>query len=57
MTDKNSKAKDSLYEGRDKMFMDIDRMTNEGLGGGYIATKNVNGSIEESTVDTMNIPE
>jgi len=57
LTNNEPKAQDSLYEGRDKMFMDIDRMTNEGLGGGYITSKNVNGLIEESTVDTMNLPE
>ncbi|SDZ69124.1 hypothetical protein SAMN05421736_1491 [Evansella caseinilytica] len=25
---------DSLYEGRDKAMLDVDRMTNEGLAGG-----------------------
>lgn len=28
--------KDSLHEGRDKAFMDIDRMINEGLSGGSV---------------------
>ncbi len=27
---------DSLHEGRDKMFMDVDRMINEGLAGGTV---------------------
>lgn len=43
--------KDDLWEGRDEYFMDIDRMINEGLGGGQISTHN--GLIEESTTDTM----
>lgn len=29
--DKDKEVKDSLYEGRDQSFMDIDRMINEGL--------------------------
>lgn len=42
---------DSLYEGRDTCFMDIDRMVNEGLGGGIVSDQN--GLIEESTTETM----
>ena len=49
----NQKNKtDSLYEGRDELFMDEDRMVNEGLSGGYVTNKE-SGYIEESTVDTM----
>ncbi|MGD8190601.1 hypothetical protein ACQCN2_11525 [Brevibacillus ginsengisoli] len=42
---------DSLNESRDDAFMDIDRMVNEGLGGGTVS--NQNGLIEETTTDTM----
>ena len=27
---------DSQYEGRDEYYMDIDRMINEGMSGGYV---------------------
>jgi hypothetical protein len=43
--------RDTLYEGRDQYDMDIDRMVNEGLGGGQVSDQN--GLIEESTTDTM----
>ena len=43
---------DSLHEGRDELFMDEDRMVNEGLARGYVTNKE-SGYIEESTVDTM----
>ncbi|WP_200965490.1 hypothetical protein [Insulibacter thermoxylanivorax] len=42
---------DSHHEGRDELFMDIDRMVNEGLGGGVVSEHN--GRIGETTVDTM----
>jgi hypothetical protein len=42
---------DSDKEGRDEYFMDIDRMINEGLGGGNVTMHN--GLIEETAVDTM----
>ncbi|QYR20858.1 hypothetical protein KZ483_24385 [Paenibacillus sp. sptzw28] len=42
------------HEGRDDYSMDIDRMVNEGLGGGQVTLHN--GMIEESTTDTM-VPE
>ncbi|MGO0063521.1 hypothetical protein ACTID9_26570 [Brevibacillus fluminis] len=48
--DKHEKN-DSLHEGRDSCFMDIDRMVNEGLGGGVVCDQN--GLIEETTTDTM----
>ncbi|RJX39435.1 hypothetical protein D3P09_08355 [Paenibacillus pinisoli] len=38
-------------EGRDTYDMDIDRMVNEGLGGGQVTIHN--GLIAESTTDTM----
>ncbi|QHW33007.1 hypothetical protein GZH47_20870 [Paenibacillus rhizovicinus] len=44
---------DKKHEGRDDFFMDIDRMVNEGLGGGQVTLNN--GLIDESTTDTMEI--
>lgn len=41
------KQKDATVKGRDAFFMDIDRMVNEGLGGGTVAKEN--GLIEEDT--------
>ncbi|QNK56227.1 hypothetical protein [Paenibacillus sp. PAMC21692] len=38
-------------EGREVYDMDIDRMVNEGLGGGNVTIHN--GKIDESTTDTM----
>ena len=43
--------RDAKYEGRDAYDMDIDRMINEGLGGGIVSDQN--GLIEETSVDTM----
>ena len=51
----NKQNNDSKNEGRDNYFMDIDRMVNEGLGGGIVSMQN--GLIDESTTDTMNDPE
>ncbi len=49
---KDKKTEDDVnYEGRDSQFMDIDRMVNEGLGGGLVTIHN--GLIEESTTETM----
>jgi len=31
---------DSIYEGRDVFDMDVDRMVNEGLGGGQVTLHN-----------------
>jgi len=42
---------DSEFEGRDELEIDIDRMVNEGLGGGLVTDQN--GLIEETTTDTM----
>ncbi|MDI4644183.1 hypothetical protein [Cohnella hashimotonis] len=44
-------GRDHIYEGRDNYDMDIDRMINEGLGGGQVTFDN--GLIEETTTDTM----
>jgi hypothetical protein len=42
---------DSIHEGKDVYDMDIDRMINEGLGGGNVTVDN--GLITESTTDSM----
>ncbi|CAM3640816.1 hypothetical protein COLU111180_00755 [Cohnella lubricantis] len=42
---------DALYEGKERFDMDIDRMVNEGLGGGQVTMDN--GLIGETTTDTM----
>ncbi|MBP1995002.1 hypothetical protein [Paenibacillus eucommiae] len=47
--------KDKQNQGREDSFMDIDRMINEGLGGGNVTLHN--GLIEATTTDTMNNPE
>ncbi len=49
--DQKQAAADPKHEGRDDYFMDIDRMVNEGLGGGNVTLQN--GLIDESTTDTM----
>lgn len=55
MTETNNQEKltsgEPKHEGRDDYFMDIDRMVNEGLGGGNVTLQN--GLIDESTTDTM----
>ncbi|GAB2719982.1 hypothetical protein ACFQWB_06740 [Paenibacillus thermoaerophilus] len=43
--------RESRDEGRKEYFMDIDRMVNEGLGGGQVTVHN--GLIGDSTTDTM----
>jgi hypothetical protein len=54
--EQNSKAdQDQEQQGRDEFFIDIDRMVNEGLGGGNVTLHN--GLIEETTTDTMDEPE
>lgn len=42
---------DADHEGRAEYDMDVDRMINEGLGGGTVTIHN--GLIEETSVDTM----
>ncbi|WP_199426295.1 hypothetical protein [Thermaerobacillus caldiproteolyticus] len=49
MADHSQQArKDSHYEGRDKYYMDIDRMINEGMGGGYVHARSDVTNIEEA---------
>ncbi|WP_197035545.1 hypothetical protein [Paenibacillus sp. UNC451MF] len=55
LTNEQSSTTDTCHQGREDYFMDIDRMVNEGLGGGYVSLNN--GLIEESTTDTMDHPE
>lgn len=42
---------DTKHEGREQYELDIDRMVNEGLGGGQVTPDN--GLIEETTTDTI----
>lgn len=51
----NEALAQSDHEGREEMFLDIDRMVNEGLGGGTVTDQN--GWIGDTTVDTMDDPE
>jgi len=46
---------DHLHEHRDELFMDVDRMINEGLGGGRVTRQN--GLIEDTITDTMKQPD
>jgi hypothetical protein len=51
-TEQNVQASaDSIHEGRDVYDMDVDRMINEGLGGGQVTLHN--GLISESSTGTM----
>ncbi|MBV7508168.1 hypothetical protein KW850_23390 [Bacillus sp. sid0103] len=38
----------SAYEGRDKAFMDVDRMINEGMSGGSVHSRHDSTNIEEA---------
>ena len=40
--------KDLLYEGKDKNYLDIDRMINEGMSGGSVHARNDTTNIEEA---------
>lgn len=46
---------DVSFEGKEDLFLDIDRMVNEGLGGGRVTL--ANGLIEDSGADTIDDPE
>ena len=50
-SDKKENQLDADHEGRQAYEMDIDRMVNEGLGGGQVTRDN--GLIEETTTSTM----
>ncbi|MCY9664867.1 hypothetical protein M5X11_07840 [Paenibacillus alginolyticus] len=55
MAQDSNASQDKDNQGKDDHFMDIDRMINEGLGGGNVTLHN--GLIESSTTDTMDHPE
>lgn len=38
----------SAYEGRDKVFLDVDRMINEGMSGGSVHSRHDTTNIEEA---------
>ncbi|OLS36444.1 hypothetical protein [Bacillus sp. MRMR6] len=40
---------DVLYEGKDKVYLDIDRIINEGLSGGSVHNRNNTANIEEAS--------
>lgn len=47
--EKNVQAKKELqYEGRDKVYLDIDRMINEGMSGGSVHSRHDTTNIEEA---------
>jgi hypothetical protein len=41
-------AEDLKYEGREKAYVDVDRMINEGMAGGTVHRYENNANIEES---------
>ncbi len=43
-----AERRDSLYEGRDEYYMDIDRMINEGMAGGAVYGHGDDVNIEEA---------
>ncbi|MFD1707312.1 hypothetical protein ACFSCZ_11280 [Siminovitchia sediminis] len=52
MKKKQSKGQhlpDSQNEGRDRYFMDVDRMINEGMAGGYVFMRDDTTNIEQTT--------
>ncbi|MDQ6596346.1 hypothetical protein E2K98_02730 [Bacillus salipaludis] len=44
----NSTQQDLEYEGRDQVFLDIDRMMNEGMSGGSVHARYDSTNIEEA---------
>jgi hypothetical protein len=50
MKEKHEKqfAEDLQYEGRDKVYVDVDRMINEGMAGGTVHRIDSTPNIEES---------
>ncbi|MGD6941581.1 hypothetical protein ACQCT6_06080 [Cytobacillus gottheilii] len=45
---KKNMTQDLQYEGKDKVYMDVDRMINEGLSGGSVHRKDEFANIEEA---------
>jgi hypothetical protein len=50
MEKKNSNGfkEDTMYEGKDKVFLDVDRMINEGMSGGSVHMREDTTNIEEA---------
>jgi hypothetical protein len=50
MNKKNSKGfkEDTMYEGKDKLFLDVDRIINEGMSGGSVHMREDTTNIEEA---------
>ncbi|MEH7116359.1 hypothetical protein V7128_02905 [Neobacillus vireti] len=48
MSKENKNDRESAYEGRDKAYVDIDRMINEGLSGGSVHARHDTTNIEEA---------
>lgn len=43
-----NEKKDLMYEGKDKVYLDIDRIINEGLSGGSVHRREDSSNIEEA---------
>ncbi len=48
MKKKKEQVIENANEGREKYFIDVDRMINEGLGGGTVSMRENSGEIEEA---------
>lgn len=48
MARKDDVKKDLLYEGKDEVFLDVDRFINEGMSGGSVHRKDTATNIEEA---------
>jgi hypothetical protein len=50
MNDKETKGfkEDTMYEGKDKVFLDVDRIINEGMSGGSVHRREETTNIEEA---------
>jgi len=46
--DKQDRTKDLLHEGRDNVYLDVDRMINEGMSGGSVHMREGYTNIEEA---------
>ncbi|KAB2337108.1 hypothetical protein F7731_05645 [Cytobacillus depressus] len=48
MSDQKNAQEDLHHEGRDKVYLDIDRMINEGMSGGSVHMREETTNIEEA---------
>ncbi|QOR67383.1 hypothetical protein IM538_04380 [Cytobacillus suaedae] len=48
MSKKDEVNDDLLYEGKDKVFLDVDRFINEGMSGGSVHRKDDDTNIEDA---------